>query len=99
MLHSFSMWNYIVERDSVQLSRFLFIVITSIVPIGGNGGLLIDMRPEAKKWATDLLFGRRKQNCADDAYLRNNGPWWLLFGIVLTILGKGYKGKPGRYRK
>lgn len=49
------------------------------------------------KWAIDLLTGKRKQNCADDAYLRHNGGACEAFRELLELLGRGYKGKRGNY--
>lgn len=44
------------------------------------------------KWAWDLLTKRRKQTCADNSYLSNNGTNQKVFKIILELLGNKYNG-------
>ena len=45
------------------------------------------------KWYLDLLLKKRKQSCADNQYLTRNGVGEKVFGMLLKIVGNGYKGK------
>lgn len=45
------------------------------------------------KWYGDLLFKKRRQNCADHQYLTRNGIGEKIFDAVLSMIGNPYKGK------
>jgi len=39
-----------------------------------------------EKWTKDVLTGERRRNCADNAYLRYNGPITRGFSSIVDIL-------------
>ena len=44
------------------------------------------------KWAWSLLTKQRKQTCADNSDLSNNGTSQKVFQTILKYIGNGYKG-------
>lgn len=46
----------------------------------------------ASEVGMDLLTKQRKQTCADNSYLSNNGTSQKVFKAILKFIGNGYKG-------